>query len=79
MTATVHPLFCPACGDRDFYTAFPLPRGEFRWVVDGSGTVSVLQGSDELAVLTAVADEVYCTGCHTLVTGTAVARASHAH
>lgn len=74
-----HALFCPMCGDADFYTSAPIPSGAFSWVVDLDGRVCVSQTADDITVTTVVPDEVYCTGCHALVTGTAVARAHVKH
>jgi hypothetical protein len=79
MEGRVDLLFCPMCGDCDFYTSEALPSGSFRWVVDSDGNVGVRQGDDELAVVTAIPGQVYCSGCHSLVVGTAIARANVRH
>jgi hypothetical protein len=75
MGVRMDPLFCPSCGDVDFYSSAPLPTGSSRWVVDTEGRVAVAQGTGDLTVVTMLDDEVFCAGCHSLVTGTVVARA----
>ena len=72
-------LYCPMCGDSDFYTSAALPAGSFRWIVDSDGRVAVCRTVDDVSVIDLVPDEVYCAGCHALVTGNAVARAHVRH
>lgn len=78
MAATMVPLYCPQCGDADFYTSRPLEAdiSDGRWVLLPDGGVAVAHSADlgELTVVTTVEADVYCHHCHAAVTGRSLTR-----